>query len=571
VTLRQGGHSAGGRPQRAERVVAFCLLALVLIVRIAYVFRYRVDSDEPQHLHVAWQWTLGLVSYRDFFDNHTPLFHIVMAPLLWCVGERADILGIARLFMVPFYLVALWAISLLGRSLFSARVGLWAPVFAGIFANYLFPTVEFRSDNLWAPAWLAALAVLFGGRPRLLRSFFAGVLAGISLGASMKTGLILGTLGAAAIVSLAVTPRAWSVRNCLTVLSHLACGVAGFAIVPGALLVFFWINGALPRLAYCIFEHNVLPPDVLVENRIPKWTALGITLALLIAVAVALFRRWKASPAAQGRVILFLHAGFTLAVLECAWPVMTRQNFLPVYPLVMLFLSALLVEVAQWISVQKSRPLTTPVLASLVGMMIVWTLLARPINRDLTLSAQHINGDALRLTTPDEFVMTYKGEVVFRRRPYYYVLEPFTRARLGSGLLPDEIAARLVATRTYVAMTSTLRFPPAAQKFLTENYIPVGPIRVAGKLLPSPDASGLIPFHIELPADYTLLHKGEPSGAVELDGKAFAGTGFIDAGTHQLRIPVDWGDVALLWTRAVERGFKVSPPGYVPERIGSEF
>src|SRR5437762_10194405 len=68
------------------------MIALQFAVRLVYDLRLRVDTDEPQHLHVAWTWTQGLVPYRDAFDNHAPLFHLAMAPLVAAFGERADLL-----------------------------------------------------------------------------------------------------------------------------------------------------------------------------------------------------------------------------------------------------------------------------------------------------------------------------------------------------------------------------------------------------------------------------------------------------------------------------------------------
>jgi len=32
-----------------------------LVLRILYALHHRVDSDEPQHLHVVWSWTQGSV------------------------------------------------------------------------------------------------------------------------------------------------------------------------------------------------------------------------------------------------------------------------------------------------------------------------------------------------------------------------------------------------------------------------------------------------------------------------------------------------------------------------------
>ena len=98
--------------------MAVVVLVLSFGLRIAGDFYRKVDSDEPQHMHVAWAWTQGMVQYRDVFDNHTPLFHLLTAPLVAMFGERPDIVPLMRLTMLPIaggVLVMTW---LLCRPLF---------------------------------------------------------------------------------------------------------------------------------------------------------------------------------------------------------------------------------------------------------------------------------------------------------------------------------------------------------------------------------------------------------------------------------------------------------------------
>lgn len=98
---------AGFRRAMSARLTAklawLLLLPAVFAVRLAFVFHYRFDSDEPQHLHVVWGWTRGLRQYKDVFDNHMPLFHLVCAPVFQLVGERPDALIWMRMAMVPLF------------------------------------------------------------------------------------------------------------------------------------------------------------------------------------------------------------------------------------------------------------------------------------------------------------------------------------------------------------------------------------------------------------------------------------------------------------------------------------
>jgi hypothetical protein len=97
-----------------DRALAWCTIAASLVVRILYVYRYRFDSDEPQLLHVVWGWVNGLLPYRDVFDNHTPLFSLLSAPVLWAAGERPGALFVMRLAMIPLYLISLAAVYRIG-------------------------------------------------------------------------------------------------------------------------------------------------------------------------------------------------------------------------------------------------------------------------------------------------------------------------------------------------------------------------------------------------------------------------------------------------------------------------
>jgi hypothetical protein len=75
----------GLRSQAELGAVGF-FFVFEVIAKVWTVFSYRFNSDEPQHLHVIWAWTHGMVQYRDVFDNHMPLFQIMCAPILGMLG-----------------------------------------------------------------------------------------------------------------------------------------------------------------------------------------------------------------------------------------------------------------------------------------------------------------------------------------------------------------------------------------------------------------------------------------------------------------------------------------------------
>src|SRR4051812_11556041 len=88
-----------------ERLLIGLLLLVLLGLKVAYAFHFRIDTDEVQHLHLVWAWSKGLLPYRDVFDNHGPIFHLLYSPLFRLFGERADIIIPMRLAVIP-----LWAL-----------------------------------------------------------------------------------------------------------------------------------------------------------------------------------------------------------------------------------------------------------------------------------------------------------------------------------------------------------------------------------------------------------------------------------------------------------------------------
>src|SRR5467141_2605484 len=99
---------------RCERLTLIGISVLSCVLHAVAYFRFRFDSDEPQHLHVAWGWVAGMVQYRDFFDNHAPLFLMATAPLLRLVGERSDVLLFMRAPMVLLFALVVWWTYILG-------------------------------------------------------------------------------------------------------------------------------------------------------------------------------------------------------------------------------------------------------------------------------------------------------------------------------------------------------------------------------------------------------------------------------------------------------------------------
>ena len=529
-----------GRPAALRRAEMLALLALsgaLLLLRAAYSFSHPFDSDEPQHLHIAWAWTQNLLPYRDLFDNHAPLFHLLSAPLVALIGEDPRILVFMRLAMIPLFAATLWGSYALGRRLSGPRAGWWAAILCGLSPTFFFKSLEYRTDVLWAALWVLAIVVFLGGAPGRRRWFCGGLLLGACLAVSLKTVMLLTALGiaAAGVLLIGARPARW--------FSCALAAAGGMGVLPAAVVAYFQARGALPDLFYCAIEHNLLP-------GVGRWGysrrlyLLAPILALLLLAARFLARRLPGAGVRAAFVLLL--SGSQYLLLSTVWPVHTRQDLLPFYPLFTVLLAGALFAWRRGVFVA----------AGLACLELLILPALSPVAGQGTRAQERLLSEVLRLTGPADYVLDLKGQAVFRNRPFYYALETMTLERLARGLIADRIPERCVETRTGVAPADLSGFPPRARRFLEDQYLVVGAWRVAGGILePAPeDAVRPRPFEIAIPARYAVRGEDGPVRGM-LDGRPCDRPRDLAPGRHEYAPAPGEGRIAVFWAQAAERGF----------------
>jgi len=237
------------------------------------------------------------MEYRDVYDNHTPLFHVLTAPLVWIVGDRPELFIWARLAMIPLWALTLVATYLAGRSLYGRRVGLWAAVLAGLLQPMFVKSVEFRTDDLWAMCWMWTIAVLVAGTFTPARGFWSGLLIGLCAGVSIKTGLLATALGWAALASVALplSPASYSQRA--RYLSSVASMAVGMTLVPLGIILWFKAHGALQPMLNGTIRFNMEPNTTQRPYRM-----FGMVPALLTLLWLdSRVKRWAPASPLAGR------------------------------------------------------------------------------------------------------------------------------------------------------------------------------------------------------------------------------------------------------------------------------
>ncbi len=519
--------------RRGERLTLAVFATLSLAARALAYFRYRFDSDEPQHLHVAWGWTVGLLQYRDLFDNHAPLFHMITAPLLAWAGERPDILLVMRAPMLVLYAIVLATAFLLGRRLYSDRVGLWAAVLLSLEPTFFLKSLEYRTDNLWNAMWCLSLVALTGGPLTAARMLFAGFFLGCALATSLKTLLLLLTLGAAAFVTRLFTrPRARG-----PAFTSWLAFAAGIAVVPAAIGLYFYARGAWANLWYCNVQFN----DLIASGR-PRINVAHLAYGPVLALVVLL--AWRLRPktddaAIRWRFFFAFTAGFFTITLGGFWPLISPRDFLGILPIAAVFFAAL---------IDRFR-LRVPLYAmiSLAFFALIWHYadhFQNDTEEEITMMRQ-----VLGLTRVQDPIIDLKGETIYRRRPYYHILEFITRHEIRRGVIADTIPEDVVRARCHVAQADSRFFPPRARAFLRANFLDVGRLRVSGQWI-KPDGS----FTIAVPGRYVMVTRnGEAQG--DLDATPYGGPRLLEPGAHRFVLAGPAQEVACIWAPAFARGY----------------
>ena len=516
-----------------------------LALRVVMAWRFRVDSDEPQHLHVVWAWTRGMLPYRDVFDNHMPLFHLLTAPALLVIGERPTALLWMRQLMLPQWGAALLITALIGRRLFTARVGPWSAVLAGFYPLFFFCSLEFRPDVLWTVLWLWAVLIAIGGRPTIGRGFLLGLVLGTAAAVSLKTILMVFAFGVAIGLTVWIAPaerRPWR-RLC----SAGVAAAAGVALPPVLVATLFLSDGAFGPFLYGTVWHN-LTPGLDAADKLPVRVIAVALMILAWRAGRSLVQHAPSLEIGLRRAFVLLVATSYVALLVGVWPLVSRQDHLPAIPLVAILVTAAVMGL----------PLRRPAGSIGIGLAVAIELAVVMLNSSVRLGEADrtvaFESDVLGLVRAGEPVLDPKGDAVFRPRAIYWVLEGVTRTRLRRGLLTDDFAGRLVRAHVRVVAGNVENLPAQTRHWVRAHYLRVtrypgtGGILVAGARFDEVRGG----FEVGIPALYAVV---EPSGAPHglLDGQLYEGVRRLRPGFHSYLPAPGESHVALLWSNAARR------------------
>src|SRR5207302_2053106 len=152
------------------------------------------------------------------------------------------------------------------------------------------------------------------------------------------------------------------------------------------------------------------------------------------------------------------------------WILISPRDLLPMMPMMAIFLIARAER-------RSLRAVTgTAACALFIPFLFGYTQMFRNETREHVTMMNQV----LHLTRPGEPLMDFKGETIYRRRPYYYILEYISRHQLRLGMIHDTIAEDVVRTHCHVAQADGDFLPLAGRRFLAANFLDMGRLRAAG-------------------------------------------------------------------------------------------
>jgi len=167
----------------------FCLEIIIWFVIILtwlyFGFFHCFDDDEFQHCHNAFLIWKGLIPYKDFFEHHLPLYHVLFSPLFIFGAKPASIF----LFRIISILASAGVFFILYRYLEKTQnksIGLLCCVLLGFVPMYLFKMIEARPEPIAVLLYAGAVINTLSGRDDYKNAIFSGILSGLMVCFSQK-------------------------------------------------------------------------------------------------------------------------------------------------------------------------------------------------------------------------------------------------------------------------------------------------------------------------------------------------------------------------------------------------
>jgi len=431
------------------------------------------------------------VLYKDFWENHTPLFYYLLLPLFRLCREGPFLVLLARVVMscTAFGILYLtYALARLNHDRLTSSLAVLVLSYMFIFMQ---KSIEVRPDQLVVILWLSALWIciksLSNGRGLAL--FYAGFLLGVAYLFSPKALL---PCAAMSLTFPVLSYLQGSGRAFLRFLKMQSSFTLGFLIPVSVCLAFFYHAGTLKEMISCTVLDNFTYPNNYRPTYLLNLRNICFFLLAFAGLIIHLRELRKSSIRAHAsQLALLIPTLFLLIVFLFLMTAPYAQSALLFAPMLAIYGAVALRKSLDGIllprqSVDETKATQSGLRAKSLlfftgavaaGLIIPCTLLiikAHPFSRTNTEQFKRMEY-VLNVTQPTDAVFDGEGAYIFRPQAYFYsALFHAIVWRIEGGGIKQDIPQSLIRTncRVIIYDERVATLPQSVQLFLKANYEP---------------------------------------------------------------------------------------------------
>ncbi|MCH7812936.1 MAG: glycosyltransferase family 39 protein [Planctomycetes bacterium] len=555
--------SIGSTSARFASVGLWSLTLLLLVAGVTLRWRQHdrqpLDFDEYLHLHLAWCWTQDQVPGVDYWDNHLPLLHLLLATLQPIGGETIATIYVARGAMLVISLGILAATYLLARIALGARTGWAAAALLACVQVFTEKTAEVRPDaGMILFVVLAVTCILKAGQARTARvggwyCFAAGATLGVALLFSTKTLMLLAALVPALGIIAWRQPSRPQAKKLLFQAAWAAFGLAA-SVAP--LLIFLASRGALADLLRFSVVDNLRFAD-----RVPPWRWLQpswstpLALVFVAGGVQAAVNQFRKGDDRDAQMLLLVIAAVLVALFVLIMPSPYAHSACLFIPFLAVLGGHLLRSAIDWAgdgSRHSGKRLAGGLIALLIllpgmGDSLLRLQLAHTGDRAALNRQIEVVRETLAITAPGDRVFADTPIPIFRQHACFYpALWDGVVNGFESGKIEPPIREHL---RRYGCTLIVRRLPARVLPtldgtFIESHFVPYRPsLLVPGRHHPAERfADGMVIFDAVTAGRYTIYSDAQ----VWVDGLKAEKDVHLEAGRHEIVCSPPVADVTLI-------------------------
>ncbi|MBU1626566.1 glycosyltransferase family 39 protein [bacterium] len=491
-----------------------------------------------------------LVPYRDFWENHTPLFHLIISLLLKFLPERPETVIYLRFVLVFPLILIFYLVNLLIKSSYDLTVFLYAFLFLSFHKWFIDKSSEVRPDVILVVFSLAGLYYWIKGLDHYWKKplFLSGLFIGLGFITSPKVIIILISMIISFLIHQFTGYRLKSVGIYTLIFSSFFAGI----LIPILFFTFYLLfNNALTQFFQCFYigilkNPNYFSPASYVREsffiNFVFWIA-GIT-GIIYYIFNYLRKFFNKKQNSTFHITIITAIIFQYLVFHWFMPSPYPQSALIIFPLMSIYSGAMIFKLEEYIR-KRWRGFRRVPIYTFILLLIVIPPLYSFIVKDKDLVNKNFNQKAMIdfiLDNTDKKIRVFdcQGFYMFRKPTSYYgVLVKDILIAMEKGLIKYDIPADLIKNNCMMAIPDYRwsMLPSGLKTFFEENFIF---IKKYGILVPGKVFDGieiLLPINFKLLMDCNYyLSTIPPEREIKLDGKTILVPANLSKGIHYLEL-----------------------------------